>query len=162
MHEFSNILSTKNIHTSAYLIASKYCRLPVQIRGEFQLSKLLSLLWKCMGNCNFLQQKISNMHDFVHSLFDVHYTLSLIKQSRKNMGFPCKEKSHIFTLFANLCHQRMHQVLHSTLIGIITCCARRLTRWIPLLSERGECENLRRKLVLPGVNRSPQEEKTER
>ncbi len=31
------------------------------------------------------------------------------------MGFPCKEKSHIIALFANFCHQRMHQVLHSTL-----------------------------------------------
>ncbi len=29
------------------------------------------------------------------------------------MGFPCKEKSHIITLFANLHHLRMHQVLHT-------------------------------------------------
>ncbi len=50
---------------------------------------------------------------FAYSLFDVYYTLSLIKQSRKNMGFPCKEKSHIFTLFAKFCHQSMHQVLNS-------------------------------------------------
>ena len=37
---------------------------------------------------------------------------------RKNMGLPCKEKFHIFTLFANVCHQigPMHQVLNSALI----------------------------------------------
>ncbi len=31
------------------------------------------------------------------------------------MGLPCKDKSHIFTLFANFYHQSVHQVLHSTL-----------------------------------------------
>ncbi len=35
------------------------------------------------------------------------------------MGFPCKEKSHIFTLFANFCHQSIHQVRHSTLTKIV-------------------------------------------
>ncbi len=34
------------------------------------------------------------------------------------MGLPCKDKSYIFTLFANFYHQSVHQVLHSTLMAL--------------------------------------------
>ncbi len=55
MHEFSKMVSQTNIHTSAYLTASKYDRLPIQIKGKLKLQELLSLPLDSMGNCNFLQ-----------------------------------------------------------------------------------------------------------
>ena len=51
MHKFLKMLSRKNIHTSAYLTASKYRRLPVQIKGELKLQKLLLSPGPLMG-CN--------------------------------------------------------------------------------------------------------------
>ncbi len=43
MHEFSKMLSRKNIHTSAYLTASKYHRLPVQIKFMENLAAKMSV-----------------------------------------------------------------------------------------------------------------------
>ncbi len=35
------------------------------------------------------------------------------------MSFPCKENSHRLTLFANFCHQSLHQVVYGTLNNIL-------------------------------------------
>ena len=113
MHEFLKTLSKGNIHTSAYPNASRYCRLPVQIRGEFQLQNFYLYYWNVWGTAIFSNKTYQTCTNFIHSVFDVHYTVSLIKQIRKNMGSPCK-KNPIY-LHCHFCHQSMHQVLHSTL-----------------------------------------------
>ena len=77
----------KNIHTSAYLIASEYHRLPAKIRGLFSALKVMPLPLWYIGNWKISLKKIPNSNKYLE--FYVRCNFSLIQQRRIPHTYIC-------------------------------------------------------------------------
>ena len=88
MHEFPRMFAIQNIQTLAHVIASKYYGLPVQIKEWIAVSLPLYP----MGNFNFPQPLVPNMHEFVQfCLYCIHHVI-LHKRKKKKYDLPVHQK----------------------------------------------------------------------
>ena len=71
-----------------------------------------------MGNSNYLKLVLPNMHEFSKfwMFCKLHGILDNINTEKYDL--PMQIKFLYLALFANFCHQSMHQVLQGTLNGI--------------------------------------------